>query len=179
MGYSIYHEYIDHETGGFGTRPQFQNMLSDASKRKFDMLLFWALDRLTREGVRKTIYYLQQLEDNHILYKSYTEQFLDSSGVFRDVIVSLLAVMALQEKNRLSDRVKAGLARTREVNGKIGGRPRLNKETVRKITELNNHGSSMREIGRILKISHRTVGGYLKSLPDPMRPLAQTETDGS
>ncbi len=162
MGYTVYGEYIDHESGGSATRPQFLKMYAAASKRKFDMVLFWSLDRLTREGVRKTIYYLQQLEDNHVLYKSYTEQFIDSSGVFRDVVVSLLAVMAQQEKIRCSDRVKAGLSRSR-ANGRIGGRPKLTSELTEQISELNSLGWSMRKIGEKLKISHRTVGNYLKN----------------
>ncbi len=51
-------------------------------KRKFDMVLFYTLDRFSREGTRKTIFYLQTLEDYGVDYKSYTEQHIDSSGVF-------------------------------------------------------------------------------------------------
>jgi DNA invertase Pin-like site-specific DNA recombinase len=179
MGYTICREYVDYESGGSQSRPQFMKMFEDASKRKFDLLLFWSLDRLTREGVRRTIYYLQKLEDYHVMYKSYSESYLDSSGVFKDAIVSLLATLSLQEKIRLSERVKAGLARTRLVNNKVGGRPRLSLQTVRQIEELHEQGISMRQIGKTLNISHRTVGGYLKNHPDQMRPPNQTETDGS
>jgi len=90
-----------------------------------------------------------------------------------------LATLSLQEKIRLSERVKAGLARTRLVNNKVGGRPRLSLQTVRQIEELHEQGISMRQIGKTLNISHRTVGGYLKNHPDQMRPPNQTETDGS
>jgi len=161
LNYSIYKEYVDHESGGSPTRPQFQQMFIDGSKRKFDMVLFWSLDRFTREGVRKTILYLQQLEDYNILYRSYTEPYLDTSGAFKDVVISLLAMMASQERIRMSERVKAGLERTRRLNGKVGGRPRLSPSIVHQIEELHEQGISMRQIGKKLKISHRTVGGYL------------------
>ena len=61
MGYTIYQEYVDIVSGAKENRPQFELMMKDAAKRKFDMVLFFALDRLTREGTRKTIHYLQML----------------------------------------------------------------------------------------------------------------------
>ena len=50
QGWDIVTEYIDHESGGHADRPELQRMLGDAAQRRFDVLLFWALDRLTREG---------------------------------------------------------------------------------------------------------------------------------
>lgn len=57
MGYKIYREYIDSESGskGKGERQQFAKMFADASMRKFDPVLFWALDRFTRKGLQKTV----------------------------------------------------------------------------------------------------------------------------
>src|ERR1039457_821792 len=124
MGYHIYKEYIDHESGGTSNRNAFTNMFADAAKRKFDLVLFWSLDRFSREGTRKTIFLLQQLDDNGVKYKSYSEQYIDSSGIFKDVIISLLSTLAAQERVRLSERVVAGLERSRS-KGRIGGRPRI------------------------------------------------------
>ena len=111
MNYEIYDEYVDVISGGSLNRPEFNRMMQDASKHKFSMLLFYALDRFTSEGTRKTIHYLQMLDDYNVAYKSYTEQYIDSSGIFKDVIISLLSTLALQEKIRISERVKAGLAK--------------------------------------------------------------------
>src|SRR5690606_4598648 len=80
MNYEIQDEYVDVISGGTANRPEFVRMMNDASKRKFDVLLFYALDRFTREGTRKTIHYLQILEDYGVSYKSYTEQYIDSTG---------------------------------------------------------------------------------------------------
>ena len=57
MHFQIHDEYTDVISGASTNKPEFTRMMQDASKRKFDILLFFALDRLTREGARKTIVY--------------------------------------------------------------------------------------------------------------------------
>src|SRR5260370_498884 len=106
-------EYIDHESGAVPARAGFQKMLLHASQRKFDVLLFWALDRLTREGTLATLQYLERLTSYQVGYKSFTEPYLDSCGTFKDVVVSLLATMAKQERIRMGERVRAGLQHAR------------------------------------------------------------------
>jgi DNA invertase Pin-like site-specific DNA recombinase len=63
-------------------RPGFAAMLKAAHQRKFDIIVFWALDRLTREGTRATLNYLQRLETKGVGYVSYQEQWLDSTGPY-------------------------------------------------------------------------------------------------
>ncbi len=55
----------------------FHAMFSDASKRKFDVCLFWALDRLSREGVLETLQHLNRLTSYGVGYRSFTEQYFD------------------------------------------------------------------------------------------------------
>jgi DNA invertase Pin-like site-specific DNA recombinase len=62
QGWQVVQEYCDYETGSKGDRAAFQHMFADASKRRFDLLLFWALDRLSREGVYQTLQHLNRLE---------------------------------------------------------------------------------------------------------------------
>lgn len=161
MNYEIYDEYVDIASGGSPNRPEFNRMMSDASKRKFDMLLFFALDRLTREGTRKTIQYLQMLDDYGISYKSYSEQYLDSSGIFKDVIISLLSTLAKQEKIRIGERVKAGLERSKQLYNRVGGRPRLDGNIIEKIRQMKLEGNSIVKISKTLKISRGSVYQYL------------------
>src|SRR6516225_4528016 len=59
--WTITGEYVDHETGGHSKRPHFQKMFADARARKFDLVLFWSLDRLSREGVSATLGHLERL----------------------------------------------------------------------------------------------------------------------
>ena len=106
-------------------RPGFQAMWKDAEAHRFDCLLFWSLDRLTREGTFATLQYLRRLSDLGTKFKSYTEQYIDSLGIFGEAIIGILAAVAQQERIRMSERTKAGLARIRS-RGKKLGRPRLN-----------------------------------------------------
>jgi len=160
MNYHIVNEYVDEKSGGTDNRPAFKQMFDDASKRKFDVVIFWSLDRFSREGVRKTIHHLERLESYGVTFKSYTEQYLDGTGLFKDAIISLLSCLARQEKVRLSERVLVGLARAK-AEGRVGGRPKLAKSIIKKINELKSSGLSNRAIGRELNISHRTVGVHL------------------
>ena len=72
------------ETGSTNDRAEFQAMFRDASQRNLNVLLFWALDRLSREGVLETLQYLNRLTACGVGYQSFTEQFFDSCGVFKD-----------------------------------------------------------------------------------------------
>ena len=161
MDYTVYKEYVDIVSGAKENRPQFQEMMKDASKRKFDMVLFFALDRLTREGTRKTIQYLQLLDDYNVSYKSYTEQYIDSSGIFKDVLIALLSTLAQQERVRISERVKAGLERSKRM-GRVGGRPNLDGDKIRKINKMKSDGMSIVAISKKLKISRKTIYQYLE-----------------
>jgi DNA invertase Pin-like site-specific DNA recombinase len=53
MGYAVTGEYVEHESGGKSAdhRKQLAQVFADASRRDFDMLLVWALDRFSREGM--------------------------------------------------------------------------------------------------------------------------------
>jgi DNA invertase Pin-like site-specific DNA recombinase len=99
--------------GGWVNRKGFKALFADAAKHRFDVVLFWSLDRLTREGTFKTHCYLRQLSDSGVKFKSFTEQYVDSLGIFGDAIIGLLAAMAQQERVRISDRTKAGIQRAK------------------------------------------------------------------
>ncbi len=111
QGWEVVKEYTDEASAKNGERKGFKAMFVDAAAHRFDVVLFWSLDRLTREGTFKTHVYLKQLTDAGIKFKSFTEQYVDSLGVFGDAIIGLLAAMAQQERIRVSDRTKAGFAR--------------------------------------------------------------------
>jgi hypothetical protein len=79
-----------------------------ASRQEFDLVLFWSLDRFSREGVLETLQHLQRLTSFGVGLKSFTEQYLDSCGVFRDAVLSIPATIAKQERIRLGERTLAG-----------------------------------------------------------------------
>jgi DNA invertase Pin-like site-specific DNA recombinase len=155
QNWPITREYIDRETGGTSDRAEFQAMFADASRRKFDLVLFWSLDRLSREGVLETLQHLNRLTACGVGYKSFTEQYLDSCGIFKDAVIGILAVIAKQERVRLSERTKAGLAIARSKGRQIG-RPRLRVQRGQ-IARLIAQGLSRRAVGRELGISEGSV----------------------
>src|SRR4029077_10970496 len=118
-------------TGSTDERTAFQAMFKDASQRKFDLLLFWALDRLSREGVLETLQHLSRLTSYGVGYRSFTEQYFDSCGIFKDAVIAIIATVAKQERVRISLRVRAGLEVARRKGKRIGRPPRtqLSMET--------------------------------------------------
>ena len=153
--WQITREYVDRDTGSKSDREEFQAMFADGSRRKFDLLLFWSLDRLSREGVLETLQHLNRLTSYGVGYRSFTEQYFDSCGMFKDAVISILATIAKQERVRLSERTKAGLAIARSKGRQIG-RPRL-KVHSSEIARLRSSGLSLRAIGRELGISEGSV----------------------
>ena len=159
QGWTVACEYIDHASGKRSDRPKFQQMFDAASRREFDCLLFWSLDRFSREGVLETLQHLQRLTAYGVAYRSFTESYIDSLGPFRDVVISLLAALARQERIRLSERVLAGLARAKR-EGRVGGRLKV-VVSNRKIQKLADQGLSAVQIGSQLGCSRMTVARRL------------------
>jgi DNA invertase Pin-like site-specific DNA recombinase len=157
QGWEIGGEYVDHETGGTSKRPHFQRMFADARARKFDLCLFWSLDRLSREGVSATLLHLERLTAAGVEWRSFTEEYLDSTGLFRDAVIAILAVIAKQERVRRSERASAAIARLRR-QGRTEhlGRPRLVVDRDR-ACRLHKDGWSVRKIADELGISAMTV----------------------
>jgi DNA invertase Pin-like site-specific DNA recombinase len=160
QGWAVLREYTDEATAKNGERTGFKEMWTDVTKHRFDLLLFWSLDRLTREGTYKTLTYLRRLTDAGVKFKSYTEQYIDSLGAFSDAIIGVLAAVAAQERIRISERTKAGLARTRAQGTRLG-RPAKMVDT-RKARKLRAAGMSLREIARKLHVSPALVCLKLK-----------------
>jgi DNA invertase Pin-like site-specific DNA recombinase len=161
QGWELTHEFVDHESGSRSDRrPQFQLMFTLASQRKFDILLFWSLDRLSREGVLQTLTHLNRLASYGIAFRSFTEQYLDSCGIFRDAIISIMATLAKQERLRISERTVAGLKVAR-LKGKRLGRPRIAAD-IAAITQLRDSGATLQQISDQTGISVSSVFNLLR-----------------
>ena len=160
MGWKVVGEYLDQVSGRKADRPQFQAAMKDARKRKFDVLLFWSLDRLTREGVLKTLLILNQIASYGVKYRSLQEHWIDSLGAFSDAIVGILATVAKFEADRMSSRVRSGLARAR-AQGRILGRPKAIVDRD-KLAKMRADGMSLREIARATGKSTMTIQRLLK-----------------
>ena len=155
QGWPVVREFVDHASGKRSDRDQFQAVFSAASRMEFDTVLFWSLDRFSREGVYETLQHLQRLTAHGVGYRSFAEQYLDSCGLFKDAVISILATIAKQERVRLSERTIAGLQRARQ-QGRIGGRPRKQCDRER-LAELRRSGLSFAQIAAETGLSKTTV----------------------
>jgi DNA invertase Pin-like site-specific DNA recombinase len=162
VGHTIAREYIDRESGRKGTdkRKQFAALLEDASRRKFDCVLFWALDRFSREGMVATILHLQRLASYGVSFHSYTEAHLATDNeLVRNILLALLASLAKVEAQKISERTKAGMARAK-AKGKIIGRPALTVGLRREIAERVAAGLSAYRIAKDLGIDRKSAAKY-------------------
>jgi DNA invertase Pin-like site-specific DNA recombinase len=69
--WDIYNEYVEEESGSTANRTEFKQLFADAHQRKFDLVLFWSLDRFSREGALPTLKHLETLESYGVGYKFY------------------------------------------------------------------------------------------------------------
>jgi DNA invertase Pin-like site-specific DNA recombinase len=122
-------------------------------------VLFWALDRFSREGVTETLNYLKVLDSYGVAWKSFTESYLDSTGMFKEAVIAILAAVAKQEHARLSERVVAGLRRAKR-EGKVLGRKRIIVDRD-KIRAMRANGQSVRAIAIEVGISKSLVANIL------------------
>jgi DNA invertase Pin-like site-specific DNA recombinase len=158
QGWEVAGEYVDHETGGTSKRPHFQRMFADARQRKFDSVLFWSLDRLSREGVSATLNHLERLTAAGVEWRSFTEQYLDSCGLFRDAVLSILATIA-KERVRRSERASAAIARLRRQGktDRLGRKRKVLGAKLETVRQLHKEGLSLRAIAAKVHASAMTV----------------------
>jgi DNA invertase Pin-like site-specific DNA recombinase len=162
QGWEIVEEFVDAVTGsGKSKRPQFEKMMLAASQRQFELLLFWKLDRLSREGVRKTLTYLEELDAWGVAWRSFMEPYLDSCGVMKELVVSVMALMAQQERIAISDRTKAGLARAVRQGKTLGRRAVV--VDVPRARKMQRDGLGLRPIAKKMGISVNTLQNALRA----------------
>lgn len=136
--WKIYKEYIDIVSGKEKSRPAFDEMFRDAHRLLFDIVLFWALDRFSRAGTLFTLQKLEELTKIGISWKSYKEEYFDSVGQFKDIVISIMATLAKIERKRISDRTreafykdKGGVVRSVKHKKRVG-RPKGRKDNPKK-----------------------------------------------
>jgi DNA invertase Pin-like site-specific DNA recombinase len=167
QGWPILAEYEDHESGGKADRTGFREMMTDASRRRFDLLVVWALDRLSREGVPETFGHIRRLSSHGVLFVSFTEAHFRSTGPAGELMIAVAAWIAKQERIRISERVRAGLNQAKECGTRSGnpiGRPKVIFDRA-KAVELRNGGRSWREIAQACGVGVTTVRRVYSSTP--------------
>ena len=107
------------------------NLVTDARRRKFQAVLVWALDRLSREGALAILSLVQKLSACGVKVLSYQESWTEAPGELAELLYALTGWVARMESQRRSERTKAGLARVK-AQGRRLGRPPGSKDKRRR-----------------------------------------------
>jgi len=99
-----------------------KRVMDDAWQGKFEVLIVWALDRLTRGGAEDALRILRQLRERGCTVVSIQESWLNGSSEVQDVLISFAGWVAQQESARRSARIKAAIARGKAEGRSYGGR---------------------------------------------------------
>lgn len=152
-GYEIVLEYTDKVSGTKARRPGLDQMLADARRGRFDVVLVWASDRIAR-SVKHFLEVLDELNRLKIEFIRFREQ-IDTGGPLGRAIVVIIGAIAELERNLIIERVRAGMRRARLEGRPIGRQPLdLDREAI-----LRDHqrGQSLGQIARTYRISRTTV----------------------
>lgn len=129
IGGRVVREYVDYVSGSSPIRKEFLRALADAEAHKYKILLFWALDRFSREGISNTLGYLQRLQRCGVAVKSMQESWLDTRDKgLSELLLAIFSWVASQERQRIAERVKTGLERAKK-EGKMLGRPKGSRDS--------------------------------------------------
>jgi len=134
-GYEIVATYQENESAWkAGHQRELSRLLHDCrnGRHKYDAVLVWALDRLSREGPAAILNLVGAFGAHGVKVISYQESWTETSGPMTELLLSIAGWVAKQESERRSERTLAGLARARK-EGKTLGRPQGSKDKKRRI----------------------------------------------
>jgi DNA invertase Pin-like site-specific DNA recombinase len=157
-GYQLVGEYTDRISGTKAKRPGLDQLMADARKGRFDVLMVWASDRIAR-SVRHFLEILDELNHLNIEYVSFREN-LDTGGALGRAMVIIIGAIAELERNLIIERVRSGMRRAR-LEGRHIGRPALELDRAG-ILRHRAHGQSLSQIAATFRISKATVSRVLK-----------------
>ena len=158
-GLNIFKVYEDNGVSGTKeTRPALGQLMDDARKRKFNVVLVWRFDRFAR-STKHLVNALYEFRNLGIDFVSYQEN-IDTSSPLGEAIFTIISAMSKLERDIIAERVKGGLRKAR-ANGKRLGRPESEVDTD-KIVEYKKQGKSIREIAKEMGIHRSKVERTLK-----------------
>jgi DNA invertase Pin-like site-specific DNA recombinase len=158
-GFKIFKTYKDNGfSGSQESRPALSELMNDARKRRFDIVLVWRFDRFAR-STKHLVNALYEFRNLGIDFISYQEN-IDTSSPLGEAIFTIISAMATLERDIIAERVRGGLRKAR-ANGKRLGRPK-NKVDTDKVIEYRKQNKSIRQIANELNLSKGAVQRTLK-----------------
>ncbi len=131
-GYELVEVYSENESAWkSGHQHELARLKADAAMRKFDIVLVWALDRLSREGAAAILNLVNTLNAYGVKVISYNEAWTEAPGEIGEILYAIAGWVARMESQRRSERTKAGIERVRREGKPIGKRGKDTKPRKR------------------------------------------------
>jgi DNA invertase Pin-like site-specific DNA recombinase len=158
-GFQIVQEYTDHGFSGTkARRPALDQLMEDARRHKFDVLLVWSIDRLAR-STKHLLQTLDELNGRGIQFLSQREA-IDTEGPLGRAIIVIVSAMAELERCIMIERVRAGMRRAK-IEGRRIGRAPLNVNRVVLLRD-RERGLSLNQLAKAHGISKASVCRVLR-----------------
>jgi len=141
-------------------------MFKDTHKKLFDGVLFWSLDRFSRSGTLFTLQKLKELDNLGIFWHNYQDPYISTAGEWKDVIISIMSTLAKIERERISQRTKAGLQRVKAEGKKLGRKAIPDYAINEVIRLLMENNLNYREISK--KVTYKTKHGKIHNVSPVM-----------
>lgn len=171
-GYDLVSEYTDVISGSKAKRPGLDRLIADARRRRFDVVLVAAFDRVAR-SVRHFLEVLDELNHLGIEFVSFREN-IDTGGPLGRAIVVIVGAIAELERNLIVERVKAGMRRAKLEGRQIGRAPlKIDREQV---VSDRCSGMSLTKVAKKHGVSRASVCRLMKEavLPNAQRSMMAT-----
>ena len=149
-------------TKGVNERDELRRMMTDASRKKFDKLVVWSIDRLGR-NMKHLVSVLSQLKDLDIDIYSY-KQGIDTSTTMGSSFFYMVGIFAELENNMRRERQIIGIKRALKDGVKFGRKDVVDEDVEYEILKLRQQGKSYRKIAARVGISHTRVAQQCKSM---------------
>src|SRR5699024_5253856 len=151
--------YSEKESGGTQDIPELKNALK--AMQPGNKFIVYKLDRLARST--KQLYEItDKMETEKVEFISLKDN-LDTTTSTGKAMFGMLAVFADFERNLIAERTQAGLKAARK-SGRVGGRPKIDKNTKRKIVTLYHSGERVKDIAKEYSIGRSTIYKILKEI---------------
>ena len=165
MGYEIVAEYKDEGISGAknrNERPALAEMMKDAVRGKFEMILCYDLSRLGR-NLEELIRILNELNEQNINLFFFREA-INTETSSGKLMFSLFGVLAQWERSLLAERIISGQLRARKQGKKIGRPSTFNEGLMQAVKKLRENGMGIQAISRNLKIGVSSVYRSLETI---------------
>ena len=157
-GYEIVGQYSDTISGSKAKRPGLDQLMSDARRGRFDVMLVWSFDRVAR-SVKHFLEVLDELNHLNIALVSFREN-IDTGGPLGRAMIVIVGAIAELERSLIVERVKSGMRRAKLLGVRIG-RARLDVDREQVVTD-RRAGMSLTLVARKHSISRASVCRLMK-----------------